>query len=79
MTRCRETDMKRSSILLTILALAAGPAAIANDDSNEQVKRLPDLKVEDPVSEKPLQNADNQDLDAELRAILEEAEEAEQD
>ena len=71
--------MKKFSLLLSCLALTAAPASFAADDAENQVKRLPDLKVEDPVSEKPLQNADNADLDAELRAILEEAEEAEKD
>ena len=71
--------MKRISLLLGCVALAAAPATLAAEDGDNQVKRLPDLKVEDPVSDKPLQNADNADLDAELRAILEEAEEAEKE
>ena len=70
---------KRFSLLLALGALLAGPAALATDGDSAEVKRLPNLKVEDPVSEKPLMNADNSDLDAELQAILEEAEQAEEE
>ena len=70
--------MKKISLLLALFALTAGPSSLAADATGDEVKRLPDLKVEDPVSEKPLKNADNADIDAELRAILDEAEEEEQ-
>ena len=70
--------MKKLTVLISFCFLGAAPITLA-DDEKSNVKRLPDLKVEDPVAEKALENADNYDLDPELRAILEEAEAAEQD
>ena len=78
--------MKKISTIVAAMALLAAPTAIAADEPESQarkaetgshIKRLPDLTVVDPVASKPLQNADNADLDPELRAILEEAEAAE--
>jgi len=76
--------MMKNKSLLTIAAFGVvlcAPMATADEArtgvTGSRIKQLPAISVQDPTADKALVNADNSDLDAELQAILAEAEAAE--